>query len=96
MEDKLRNSEKLAILGQLASGLAHEVRNPLSAISGAIEILSSEVENSSDNLRLINVASQEIERINLIVEDFSILTNPIQHTGFNVDISVVLGEAIDT
>ena len=96
LEDKLKNSEKLAILGQLASGLAHEIRNPLSAISGAIEILSGEVEKSSDNQRLINVASQEIERMNLIVEDFSILTNPIQKTGFPVDISVILNETIDT
>jgi len=96
LEDKLKNSEKLAILGQLASGLAHEIRNPLSAISGAIEILSSEVEKSSDNQRLINVASQEMERMNLIVEDFSILTNPIQKGGFPVDISVILNETIDT
>jgi two-component system sensor histidine kinase PilS (NtrC family) len=96
LEDKLKNSEKLAILGQLASGLAHEIRNPLSAISGAIEILSSEVENSSDNRRLINVASQEIERMNLIVEDFSILTNPIPKTGLPVDISLILSETIDT
>jgi len=96
LEDKLKNSEKLAILGQLASGLAHEIRNPLSAISGAIEILSGEVEKSSDNQRLINVASQEIERMNLIVEDFSILTNPIQKAGLPVDISVILNETIDT
>jgi len=96
LEDKLKNSEKLAILGQLASGLAHELRNPLSAISGAIEILSSEVEKSSDNQRLINVATQEMERMNLIVEDFSILTNPIQKVGFPVDISVILNETIDT
>lgn len=96
LEDKLKNSEKLAILGQLASGLAHELRNPLSAISGAIEILSSEVEKSSDNQRLINVATQEMERMNLIVEDFSILTNPIQKAGFPVDISVILNETIDT
>lgn len=96
LEDKLRNTEKLAILGQLASGLAHEIRNPLSAISGAIEILSSEVESSSDNLRLVNVATQEIERMNLIVEDFSILTNPILKTGLPVDMSVILNETLDT
>ena len=96
LEDKLKNSEKLAILGQLASGLAHEIRNPLSAISGAIEILSSEVENSSDNLRLINVASSEIERMNLIVEDFSILTNPMLKEGMSVDMSIILNETIDT
>jgi len=96
LEDKLRNSEKLAILGQLASGLAHEIRNPLAAISGAMEILSSEVDKTPDNQRLINVASQEIERMNLIVEDFSILTNPIQKVGLTVDISVIINETIDT
>lgn len=96
LEDKLRSSEKLAILGQLASGLAHEIRNPLSAISGAIEILSSEVEKTSDNQRLVNVATQEIERMNLIVEDFSVLTNPIQKMGMHVDVSVILNETINT
>ena len=78
LEERLRTSEKMAILGQLSAGLAHELRNPLSAISGTIEVLKDDVKPSPENERLIRVATQEVERLNLLVEDFLILTMPIQ------------------
>lgn len=96
LEDKLRHSEKLAILGKLSSGLAHEIRNPLAAISGAIEILGSEVDPSTDNKRLIDVASREVERMNLLVDDFSILTNPLQKVNTPVELGVVVTDTIRT
>ena len=70
LEQKLESSEKMALLGQLAGGLAHELRNPLSAISGAIEVLNTEIKQNETTYRLSKVASREIERLNLIVEDF--------------------------
>jgi len=96
LEERLRTSEKMAILGQLAAGLAHELRNPLSAISGAVEILSSDVEPTEENGRLARVASQEVERLNLLVEDFLILTMPIQQLTTSVDISRILSDTVDS
>ena len=64
LEEKLQSSERMALLGQLAGGLAHELRNPLSAISGAVEILSTEAQQSDVSYRLSRVATREIERLN--------------------------------
>ena len=84
LEEKLQSSERMALLGQLAGGLAHELRNPLSAISGAVEILSTEAQQSDVSYRLSRVATREIERLNLMVEDFLLLTSPVQVTNSNL------------
>ncbi len=96
LEDRLRTSEKMALLGQLAAGLAHELRNPLSAISGAVEILSSDVKPTEENLRLVRMASQEVERLNLLVEDFLILTMPIQKLTTLVDLGSIIADTVES
>lgn len=96
LEKKLRNTEKMALLGQLAAGLAHELRNPLSAISGAVEILSSDVEQTEENLRLVRMASQEVDRLNLLVEDFLILTVPVQKLTSTVDLGTIISGTVES
>ena len=96
LEDRLRTSEKMALLGQLAAGLAHELRNPLSAISGAVEILGSDVKPTEENLRLVRMATQEVERLNLLVEDFLILTMPIQKLTTLVDLGHIVSDTVET
>ena len=96
LEDRLRTSEKMALLGQLAAGLAHELRNPLSAISGAVEILSSDVKPTEENLRLVRMATQEVERLNLLVEDFLILTMPIQKLTTHVDLGQIISDTAES
>ncbi len=96
LEDRLRTSQKMALLGQLAAGLAHELRNPLSAISGAVEILSSDVKPTEENLRLVRMASQEVERLNLLVEDFLILTMPIQKLTTLVDLGRIVNDTVES
>ena len=87
----------MAILGQLSGGLAHELRNPLSAISGAVEILSTEVAQNETTYRLSKVASREIERLNLMVEDFLLLTTPVNELNASiVDVSSILSETLDS
>jgi two-component system, NtrC family, sensor histidine kinase PilS len=95
LEERLRLSEKMALLGQLSAGLAHEVRNPLSIISGSIEVLSNDVKPSDENVRLLKVAIQEVERLNLLVEDFLLLTSPIQSLTSSVDICRIIGETVE-
>lgn len=96
LENRLRTSEKLALLGQLSAGLAHEIRNPLSAISGSVEILSEEVKPTEENLRLVKVATQEVERLNLLVEDFLLLTVPIQKIPTPVDVGLNISETVES
>lgn len=96
LEERLRTSEKMAILGQLAAGLAHELRNPLSAISGAVEILSAETSTTDENSRLVKMATQQIDRLNLLVEDFLILTMPIQKLGGTVDLGLIIYETVES
>jgi len=96
LENRLRSSEKMALLGQLSAGLAHEIRNPLSAMSGAVEVLRDEVKPSEENNRLLEVASREVERLNFIVEDFLVLTTPIQDVSNSVNLDVVINEATES
>jgi len=97
LEEKLQSSERMALLGQLAGGLAHELRNPLSAISGAIEILSTEAQQSDISYRLSRVATREIERLNLIVEDFLLLTSPVKATNSKlVDLGQIVKDTINS
>ncbi len=96
LEEKLQSSERMALLGQLAGGLAHELRNPLSAISGAVEILSTEAQQSDVSFRLSKVATREIERLNLMVEDFLLLTSPVQVTNSKlVDLGQIVKDTIN-
>lgn len=96
LENRLRSSEKMALLGQLSAALAHEIRNPLSAMSGVIEVLSEEITPSEENNRLVAVASQEVERLNFLVEDFLVLTSPIQTVSTFVDIDNVINESVES
>lgn len=97
LEEQLNKSQKLAIMGQLASGLAHEIRNPLATISGAIELLGGEIDDDSDtNKRLINVASMEVEKLNFIAGDFLVLTQGAQQDNTFVDVNRTLSEAVES
>jgi two-component system sensor histidine kinase PilS (NtrC family) len=73
MERDLRRSERLAGVGQLAADIAHEVRNPLAAISGSIEILRAGLgrgEADQERRRLMGIVLREIGRLNDLITDF--------------------------
>jgi two-component system, NtrC family, sensor histidine kinase PilS len=69
-EEELQLKEKMAAIGQIAAGLAHEIRNPLGSLSGSIQILRSELQLSADQARLIEIILRECDRLNKIVGDF--------------------------
>ena len=63
LEDQLKQKEKLAAIGQLAAGIAHEIRNPLAGISGSVQLLSTET-NDPDQMKLMKIIMKEIDRLN--------------------------------
>jgi len=70
MEQKVRRNDRLAAVGELSASIAHEIRNPLAAISGSVEILKSELQLESDNQRLMDLIVKESQRLNNILTDF--------------------------
>jgi signal transduction histidine kinase len=66
---QMSRAEHLATLGELATGLAHEIRNPLAGIAGVIEIISRDLPTTSPARSVVKDVRQEIARINQIVSD---------------------------
>ncbi|MER2060821.1 MAG: PAS domain S-box protein, partial [Niallia sp.] len=74
-EEVLHRQDKLAAVGQLAAGVAHEIRNPLTSIKGYAEFLSMD-ETEKDRQEYFDIILDEIERVNSIVEEFMVLSKP--------------------
>lgn len=70
MRKQIRKADRLAAIGELSAGIAHELRNPLASISGSIEVLANELELAGENERLMNLITRESERLNRIISDF--------------------------
>ncbi len=75
-EKRLRQAEHLAALGTMASGLIHEIKNPLASICGAVEFLKEEKLVAADGLRLLDIIARESARLDKLVSDFLLFARP--------------------
>ncbi|HDR4518179.1 PAS domain S-box protein [Bacillus anthracis] len=91
-EELLRKSEKLAVVGQLATVMAHEINNPLTAMKGFMQLLKS-TENEN-NQGYINIVSSEIERIESITTEFMAVAKPQMVKIQPNDISVLMDQVL--
>lgn len=76
MEETVRKAEHLAGLGELAAGLAHELRTPLASMTGACHMLSEQSLDLEDQKRLINIIGREMERLAKLTSDFLSFARP--------------------
>ena len=76
VEERLRRADRLAALGQLAANIAHEVRNPLAAISGAVEVLREDLRLAGPNRELLEIVLGEAHRLKLITGQFLDFAKP--------------------
>jgi two-component system sensor histidine kinase PilS (NtrC family) len=99
LEERLKQNEKLAAVGQLAAGIAHEIRNPLASMSGSIEMLRESLPDSgpfSENRKLMDIAIREIDRLNRLITEFLDFVKPDTFKKTKVDLPWLMGEVVLT
>lgn len=76
MAEEIKRADKLAAVGKLAAGIAHEIRNPLASMSGSIQLLRNELDLDIVNQQLMDIVVRETDRLNLLITDFLIFARP--------------------
>jgi two-component system sensor histidine kinase HydH len=76
LEEQLHRSERLAALGRLAAGVAHEIRNPLSSIKGFAKILAGKIKDDTQGQKIAQVMEQEVERLNRVISELLEFARP--------------------
>ena len=93
MENDLRLSERLAAVGELAAGIAHEIRNPLASISGSVQMLQSGLsEEDLEQRRLMEIVLRETDRLDGLISDFLHYARPAPPARKEVDLTALTGE----
>jgi len=77
MESELKKSDRLAALGELSARMAHEIRNPLAAICGSVQLLSSHSDVDESDRRLLAIVMREADRLNLLISEFLVYARPV-------------------
>ncbi|MHC4534985.1 MAG: ATP-binding protein [Planctomycetota bacterium] len=91
---QLERSQKLSLVGQIAAGMAHEIKNPLASIKGAVEILGDDSTSPADKEEFREIVFKEIRRVNRSVTDFLEFARPSETKFESVDLSDIVRESV--
>lgn len=94
MEAQVKRVEKLAAIGEMASGLAHEIKNPLASLSGSIQFLREEIPYEAGRDRLMEIILREAARLSALVNDFLIFAKPQPGKPNLIDLEAALEDIV--
>jgi len=94
LEDQLKRADRLAAVGRLASGLAHEIRNPLASISGSVQLLLEDEKVNEEDRHLMNIVIKEADRLSVLLSDFLNFARPSALQLELIDIASLVDELI--
>lgn len=94
LEEAVRQADRLSSLGALAAGLAHEIKNPLGGIKGAVQLLEMEFPENEDLREYIRVMLKEVHRVDGIVEELLALASPGRLKLSKVNVNRVLSDIV--
>jgi two-component system sensor histidine kinase PilS (NtrC family) len=90
LEETSRRQDRLAAIGRMAASIAHEIRNPLAAMRGSIQMLRAEMDNDSAQTELMEIILRESDRLNRIITDFLSYARPRSLIQSRVDVGDLL------
>ncbi len=92
VEEQLKRNDRLAAVGRMASGMAHEIRNPLASISGSLQLLFEGTTLSGEDSRLMAIVLREADRLSKLLTDFLIFARPRPPEMEEIKISLLFAE----
>jgi two-component system sensor histidine kinase PilS (NtrC family) len=90
LEETSRRQDRLAAIGRMAASIAHEIRNPLAAMRGSIQMLRADMDNDSSETELMEIILRESDRLNRIIGDFLNYARPRSIVQSQVDVGELL------
>lgn len=95
LEEELRLKDRMVALGEMAAGLAHEIRNPLASMTGSVEVLGRDLKLEGDHERLVNIVLRESKRLDGIIRDFLLYARPPRLERIQFDLSNLARETLE-
>src|SRR5437016_7868068 len=92
LEETSRRQDRMAAVGRMAASIAHEIRNPLAAMRGSIQMLRAEMDGDTEQAQLMEIILRESDRLNKIVADYLNYARPRPAELKNVDIGAVISD----
>jgi two-component system, NtrC family, sensor histidine kinase PilS len=92
MEESVRRKDRLAAVGRVAAGLAHEIRNPLGAMRGAIQVLESSFQKDTPQASLMEIVLRESDRLNKIITNFLSYARPRVSNFSEIDVREAIND----
>ena len=95
LESEVRLKDRMAAVGELSAGIAHEIRNPLAAIAGSVQVLKNSQSLTHQEQRLMSIVLKESERLNKSISDFLRFVRPQEKRALEFDVASSLAETLD-
>ena len=95
LEQEVRLKDRMAAIGELSAGLAHEIGNPLAAISGSVQLLAANTPDTDSSSKLLEIILNESRRLDRTIKGFLTFAMPRKRTDSEFDIAEVLRENVE-
>jgi two-component system sensor histidine kinase PilS (NtrC family) len=95
MKGHVKRVENMAAIGEMAAGLAHEIKNPLAALTGSIQLLKEDMRYNSDHARLMQIILREADRLSSLASNFLFYARPPAGKVESIDLSRAVLEIVE-
>lgn len=96
MKESLEKSRRLALIGEMAAALAHEIRNPLASISGCIQMIKQDLPSDEHNEKLMQIVMRGKDQLENFLKDFLLMARPALGTKEMIDVRDIIKDVLES